>query len=218
VQFSDEPRCLRRWLAGTYNRSDRRDPMAKSKQDKSSIAGCEGVECARRWRADSPRSPHTRSAANRRRSHCATPSLDSRPPCRNCAATSGAPTERPPVARRPKHGARTRSGAAPRRAGPAEVDPRRNSRETSRRSSRSSRYEPIRWSASSCPGVWVSRRQGCHGRCALPNSVPTDPRRLRWHGHVAFRRTRVKSSSPIREPESLTEGAEWPSEHRSPDL
>ena len=95
---------------------------------KSSIAGCEGVVCARRWRADSPRSPHTRRAANRRRGHCATPSPGSRPPCRNCATTSGAPTERPPVGRRPKHGARTRSGAAPRRARPAEVDRRRNSR------------------------------------------------------------------------------------------
>ena len=41
---------------------------------------------------------------------------------------SGTATERPPVARRPKHGARRRSGAAPRRAGPAEVDQRRNSR------------------------------------------------------------------------------------------
>ncbi len=84
--------------------------------------------CARRWRAGSPRSPHTRRAANRRRGHCATPSLGSKPPCRNCATTSGAPTERPPVARRPEHGARRRSGAAPRRARPAEVDRGPNSR------------------------------------------------------------------------------------------
>ena len=41
--------------------------MAKSKQDKKLYSRLRGSGVRRRWRAGSPRSPHTRRAANRRR-------------------------------------------------------------------------------------------------------------------------------------------------------